>query len=54
MKTDYVSLRVDAAVKAALAAAAAAEDRTVAKYVERLIIAHLREKGLLPADQPGS
>lgn len=47
-----VSIRVEQVVKAALERAAKADDRTVAQYVERLIIADLRAKGLLKDDQP--
>lgn len=42
-----VSLRVEQAVKEALERAAKAEGRTVAQYVERLILADLRQKGEL-------
>jgi hypothetical protein len=47
-RTAAVSLRVEPAVKQALEEAAYSDERTVAQYVERLILAHLRERGLLP------
>jgi hypothetical protein len=42
-----ISVRVKPAVKAALEQAAKGDDRTVASYVERLVVKHLRERGLL-------
>ncbi|GLK71274.1 hypothetical protein GCM10017643_13890 [Ancylobacter dichloromethanicus] len=47
-RTAAISLRVEPAVKEALEAAAKADERTMAQYVERLLIAHLRDKQLLP------
>jgi len=49
-RTAAVSLRVHEEVKAALVEAAKADGRTVAQYVERLLIAHLKEKGLMPRE----
>ena len=46
-KTAAISVRVDDAVKAALEAAAKADERSVAGYVEKLLRDHLRSKGLL-------
>lgn len=48
-----ISVRVEPAVKAAVERAAREDDRTVAQYVERLLIAHLREKGLLSDIESG-
>lgn len=42
-----VSLRVEQAVKDALERAAKTDGRTIAQYVERLILADLRQKGEL-------
>ncbi|KAA0675718.1 ribbon-helix-helix protein, CopG family [Roseomonas genomospecies 6] len=47
-RTAAISVRVEEELKAALEKAAKDDGRTVAQYVERLLIAHLREKGLLP------
>jgi hypothetical protein len=49
-RSAAVSVRVEPAVKSALEAAARSDDRTVAQYVERLLVAHLRERGLLPQE----
>lgn len=46
-RTAALSVRVEGEVKAAIVKAAKEDDRTVAQYVERVLIAHLREKGLL-------
>jgi hypothetical protein len=46
-KTAAISVRVDPKLKEALESAAKADDRTVAQYVERLLIAHLKSAGLL-------
>ena len=48
-KDKAVSVRVDDEVKSALEVAAEQDDRTVASYVERIIIADLTSKGLLKA-----
>jgi hypothetical protein len=48
-RTAAVSLRVEPEVKAAVEKAARDDDRTVAQWVERLMIRELREKGYLPA-----
>lgn len=52
-RTAAVSVRVEPAVKAALEQAARADDRTLAQYVERLLVAHLRERGLLADVEAG-
>ena len=49
-RTAAISLRVEPAVKDALDAAAKADERTMAQYVERLLISHLREKAFLRAE----
>lgn len=46
-KTAAISVRVEPALKEALEAAAKADDRTLAQYVERVLSAHL--KGLGPS-----
>lgn len=46
-RTAAISVRVRPVVKIALENAARSDDRTVAQYVERLIVGHLRERGLL-------
>jgi hypothetical protein len=48
-----ISVRVEPAVKAAVEQAAKSDGRTVAQYVERLLVAHLRERGLLADGEPG-
>lgn len=45
-RTAAISVRVEEDLKAAVEKAAQEDGRTVAQYVERLLIAHLREKGL--------
>lgn len=47
-RTAAISLRVEPQVKAAVEKAAQEEDRTVAQWVERLVIRELRERGYLP------
>ncbi len=47
-KTAALGLRIEPVVKAALLDAAKADRRTVASYVEMVLISHLEEKGLLP------
>ena len=47
-RTAAISLRVEPFLKEALDAAAKADERTMAQYVERLLTAHLRDKGFLP------
>lgn len=49
-RSAAVSVRVEPAVKSALEEAARSDDRTVAQYVERVLVAHLRERGLLPQE----
>jgi predicted HicB family RNase H-like nuclease len=48
-RTAAISVRVEPALKEALEAAAKKDDRTLAQYVERVLIAHLRSEGLLRA-----
>ncbi|WP_146208671.1 hypothetical protein [Azospirillum sp. TSO22-1] len=45
-RTAAISVRVEEDLKAAVEKAAKEDARTVAQYVERLLISHLREKGL--------
>jgi hypothetical protein len=49
-KTSAISLRVADEIKKAVEKAAAADDRSVASYVERLIVSHLKENGFLGSD----
>lgn len=44
-----VSIRLPSDVKAALMKAAKADDRSISKYVERVLIEHLRKAGFLKA-----
>ena len=46
-KTAALGLRIEPAVKAALEEAAKEDRRTVAAYVEKLVVEHLRKKGFL-------
>ncbi|KAA1052950.1 ribbon-helix-helix protein, CopG family [Azospirillum argentinense] len=46
-RTAAISVRVEDEVKAAVEKAAKDDGRTVAQYVERLLIAHLKEKAYL-------
>lgn len=48
VKTSAISMRVSDAVKAAVEKAAADDGRSLASYVERVLILHLKEKGYLP------
>ena len=48
-RTASLGIRIEPIVKAALEAAAKADRRTVASYVEKLILDDLEAKGLLPA-----
>jgi hypothetical protein len=48
-KTAAISVRVGDAVKKALEKAAAGDHRTLASYVEKLLIEHLKTKGYLAA-----
>lgn len=52
-RTAAVSVRVEPAVKAALEQAAKSDGRTMAQYLERLLIAHLRERGMLADVEAG-
>lgn len=47
-KTSAISVRVDAAVKAAAEKAAADDSRTLASLVDKILTEWLREKGYLP------
>ena len=53
-KTAAISVRVDPALKAALEAAAKADGRTLAQYVERALAAHLRNEDLLTQRAAGT
>jgi hypothetical protein len=46
-RTANIGMRVEPALKDALEEAAAADHRSVASYIERLIIAHLTAEGYL-------
>ena len=46
-RTANIGIRVEPALKDALEEAAAADHRSVASYIERLIIAHLTDAGYL-------
>jgi hypothetical protein len=48
VKSAPLGLRVNPDVKEALERAAQDDDRSVASYAERVLIAHLRDKGYLP------
>ncbi|MEQ8600937.1 MAG: hypothetical protein RLP98_13525 [Devosia sp.] len=45
-KTANLALRIEPVIKAGLEKAAAADRRTVSNYVEALIVADLKEKGI--------
>lgn len=47
-RTASIGIRVEPAVKEALEAAARSDRRTVASYIEMLIVADLEAKGFLP------
>ena len=47
-KTVLIGFRVTEEVKAAVAKAAADEDRTVSQWISRIVTVALREKGRLP------
>ena len=54
-KTAAISVRVEPSLKEALEAAARADDRTLAQYVERVLVAHLKLVGLQkPGPDPGT
>lgn len=48
-KDAALSVRVTPVTKSAVQKAADEDGRSVASYVERLLVAHLKEKGHLPA-----
>ena len=50
VKTAALGIRISPAVKAALEAAAKADRRSVAAYVEKLIVDDLVTKGLLTSE----
>ena len=47
-RTASIGIRIEQAVKDALEAAAKADRRTVASFIEKLIIDDLEAKGFLP------
>jgi hypothetical protein len=47
-KSAPLGLRISPEVKEALERAAKDDDRSLASYAERILIAHLRDKGYLP------
>jgi len=47
-RTASIGIRVQPEVKAAVEKAAKADDRTVAQWIERLMVRELREQGHLP------
>lgn len=47
-RTASIGIRVEPEIKAAVEKAAGDDDRTVAQWIERLIIRALRENGYLP------
>jgi hypothetical protein len=47
MRSAAITVRLEPVVKGALEKAAKRDDRTVAQYVERLILANLRQHGFL-------
>jgi len=49
-RTASLGIRVEPAVKSALESAAKADRRTVASYIEKLIVDDLEIKGYLPKD----
>ena len=50
-RTAAISIRVEPALKAAVEKAAKADKRTVAQWVELLLVERLGEVGLLPKDE---
>lgn len=48
-RTASIGIRVEPVVKEALETAAKADRRTVAAYIEKLIVDDLEAKGFLPA-----
>ena len=49
-KTRWISLRASPELQEAIKRAAADDDRSVASYVERVLRAHLAERGYLADD----
>jgi hypothetical protein len=47
IKSIPLGLRITPTLKAALDKASAADDRSVASYIERVLADHLRKKGFL-------
>lgn len=50
-RTASIGIRVEPEVKAAIEKAAKADERTVAQWIERLMVRELREQGYLPPVQ---
>lgn len=50
-RTASIGIRVEPAVKEAAEKAAKADDRTLAAYIERLLIQNLKDLGYLPKDR---
>jgi hypothetical protein len=48
VKSAPLGLRINPEVKEALERAAKDDERSVAAYAERVLVAHLRERGFLP------
>jgi hypothetical protein len=48
-RTASIGIRIEPDVKTAAEKAAAEDGRTLANYIERMLIEHLREKGYLKA-----
>lgn len=53
-KTANLALRIEPGIKAGLEKAAAADHRTVSNYVEALIAADLKAKGISTTESPKS
>jgi uncharacterized protein (DUF1778 family) len=51
-KSSAISIRVTEATKAAVEKAAKEDGRSVASYVDRILIAHLKSIGYLPKGGP--
>ncbi|WP_422028502.1 hypothetical protein [Roseovarius sp.] len=47
-KTSAISVRVNDETKAAVEKAAEGDGRSIASYVDRVLVAHLKELGYLP------
>ena len=53
-KTANLALRIEPGIKAGLEKAAASDRRTVSNYVEALIVADLKEKGIATSSPEAS